>query len=504
MIKIQVTYRAESRAVPVDPSRNLAMNLFVQGFFKGVPLCGGLGNCGKCALIFSNSPPKPSPKDLEYFSPEKLQAGWRLGCSHYPAKNQEVKVPENEAAFDFVWSSSGKPVSLAIDIGTTSLKWAFVHNNFKISYGQTVNPQMGAGPDIMSRLSFARESPDNQNLLMNLLSRNLGTILDLGPVPDDRICVAGNPAMIHLLLGRDISGLSVSPYFLDYFGGSSEQLGRQIKKAFIPPLWSPFIGADISAGLFWILEKQKPDFPFLLADFGTNGELVLALSRDKYLATSIALGPALEGVGLRFGSPFQRGVASRFILDRQGVKTPDSWRTGKVSGSGYISLLALLLRLKLISVSGHFLPAQTPIARKIEEKIEAGRLNLTDGFYLEAHDIEEILKVKAAFTLALSFLCAQADLPVEKLQTIFIAGALGEHSNSSDLETLGFFPSGFSHKCQVLGNTSLKGAILLAADNSKRRKIVEQAQFIQPVNLSSNQEYISSRFAGHMAFEYPH
>lgn len=504
MIKTQVTCCGKSHSVQVDPSMSLARNLFVQGFFRGVPLCGGLGSCGHCELKFSDNPPTPSSKDLEYFSSEKLKAGWRLGCSHYPVINQAVQVPDNITGLDFAWASSDKPVSLAIDIGTTALKWAFVHNNAQMSFGQTINPQMGAGPDIMSRLSFGREDPDNQNLLMNLLSRDVGSILDFGPVPDGRICITGNPAMIHLLLGRDISGLAVSPYFLDYSGGSSEQVGRHSQMVFIPPLWSPFVGADVSAGLFWILEKLKPDFPFLLADFGTNGELVLALSPDKYLATSVALGPALEGVGLRFGSPFQPGVAPKFILDSQGLKTPDIWHTGKVSGSGYISLLANLLSLKLISASGHFLRGQTPIARKIEEKIENGRLNLTDSFYLDANDIEEILKVKAAFTLALSFLCAQADLPVEKLQKVFIAGALGEHSAADDLETLGFFPPGSANKCQVLGNTSLKGAILLAADSSIRQKSIEQAEFIQPLNLSSHQDYISSRFAGHMVFEYPH
>ncbi len=503
MIKIQVNYRGKSHNVQVDPLLNLARNLFVQGFFKDVPLCGGLGICGNCEILCSVNPPQPSSKDLEYFSLKKLQFGWRLACSHYPVRNQHVKIPDHKMPPDLIQTSTDRAFCLGIDIGTTALKWAFVRDNARISYGRAINPQMGAGPDIMSRLSFAREDPDHQDLLKNLLRDDIRSILDLGPVPDDQVCITGNPTMIHFLLGRDISGLAVSPYSLDYAGGSSEQVEGYSNKVFIPPLWSPFAGADISAGLFWILEKIQPPYPFLLADFGTNGELVLALSPDKYLVTSIALGPALEGVGLRFGSPFQHGVASGFILDSQGFKTTDAWQTARVSGSGYISLLAHLLRLKLISVSGHFLPGRTPLARKIQEKIKNGRLNLTDSFYLEARDIEEILKVKAAFTLALSFLCAQADLTVEKLKTIFIAGALGEHSSSGDLETLGFLPPGFSHKCQVLGNTSLKGAILLACDNSKRPNILKQAEFVQAVNLSSNQEYISSRFAGHMVFEYP-
>ncbi len=463
-----------------------------------------MGTCGQCAVLFHGNSPRPSKKDCSCFTPRQLAQGLRLGCSHYPEPDQSLEIVSKQQQACFAWAGQEAPLCLGIDIGTTSVKWGFEHHKGLISQGLAINPQMGAGPDIMSRLSFAGENSANFMLLGRLLREELDSILDLSRVPEGRICVTGNPAMLHFLLGRDIAGLSVSPYSLDYSGGVSEYLGQRQVRAFIPSLWSPFVGADISAGLCWLLQEIKPAYPFLFADFGTNGELVLALSPDKYLTASVALGPALEGVGLRFGSPDREGVASGFVLSSRGIEPSGPWHGGKVSGSGYISLLAHLIRLKLISVSGLFSDqGLSPIARRISSNFKDGRLSIGGFFYLDGRDIESFLKVKAAFTLGLSFLCAQGGLSPDKLKAIHIAGALGQHSNLSDLETLGFFPPGSSQKSLVVGNTSLKGAVLLARDNNQRQVNINLARLVESINLGAQQEYLLSRFARHMTFEYP-
>ena len=504
MLRIQITHNGKFGTMDADPSKTLAQNLFVRGFIRHAPLCSGLGTCGQCAALFHGDPPVPSSKDMAFFTTEELARGLRLGCSHYPQEGQSLELTQAEEPAWFEWAGRENPVCLGIDMGTTSLKWGFLHPEGRMSLGQTVNPQMGAGPDIMSRLSFAREDSDNYKLLSRLLTREVQSILDLGPVPEKRVCVSGNPAMLYFLLSRDISGLSVSPYVLEYVGGVWEDLGRKPVKAFVPSLWSPFVGADISAGLSWILEEIRPAYPFLLADFGTNGELVLALSPERYLATSVALGPALEGIGLRWGSPYREGVASRFLLGSRGIEPGESWHTGRISGSGYISLLGHLIRLRLISAQGHFTyESSSPIARKIVENVKNGRLYLDRNLYMDGQDIEEILKVKAAFTLGLSFLCSRGGVLPDELSAIYIAGALGEHSNLIDLETLGFFPPGSSHKSRVVGNTSLKGAILLAGDNDKIQENIGLARFVESVNLGFSQDYISRQFARHMLFKYP-
>jgi len=100
-------------------------------------------------------------------------------------------------------------------------------------------------------------------------------------------------------------------------------------------------------------------------------------------------------------------------------------------------------------------------------------------------------------------LCSRGGVLPDELRAIYIAGALGEHSNLIDLETLGFFPPGSSHKSRVVGNTSLKGAILLAGDNDKIQENIGLARFVGSVNLGFSQDYISRQFARHMLFKYP-
>ena len=503
MLESRVIYQHSTSTLLVDPSRTLAWNLFMNGFSAGIPLCAGLGKCGKCALVFHDNAPIPSEKDYDYFSRADLDIGWRLGCSHYPQSGQTYEIPEAESFSEFFWSSKTRPEGLGIDIGTTFIKWGVKHECGQVSSGQAMNPQMGAGPDIMSRLSFACENSQNFRFIQRLVTEKTVSILSQAGIKTGHVCITGNPAMIYLLLGRDVSGLAVSPYVLEYSGGKFETVGSNGFAAFIPKLWSPFAGGDLSAGLDWILTEENPAYPFLLADFGTNGELVLGLSPHKYLVTSVALGPALEGIGLRFGSPFRQGTAAGFILNSQGIEAEGRWDTGRVSGSGYISLVGHLIRLKLLTVAGHFAPGKTPVAKRIQQNIRDGRMYLGKSFYIDGRDIEEILKVKAAFSVAFCFLCTRAGISPDELRTIYIAGALGEHANIKDLETLGFFPPGSSNKCCVVGNSALKGAVMLAGDESRQKQNILRARLVEPLNLGIDMDRFSKMFALHMQFNFP-
>ncbi|MFN2267067.1 MAG: ASKHA domain-containing protein [Desulfonatronovibrio sp.] len=392
---------------------------------------------------------------------------------------------------------------MGIDIGTTSIKWSFKHSDSSLSYGQTFNPQMGAGPEVMSRLSFAALSTQNQDLLHKVLLSEVLNIINLQTDFSSNICITGNPAMIYFLLRKNLAGISVAPYSLEYTGGRHEALESYDSEVYVPSLFSPFVGADASAGLTYILEAYQPDFPFLFADFGTNGEIVLGISPDKFLCTSIALGPALEGIGLRHGSPYKKGVASRFSPTSSGIEAIGSWTTDKISGSGYISLLANLIRLKNISSGGHFKEGNSPLAFKIFSEINDKGLRIKKNLYLHPRDIEEILKVKAAFTLGVSFLCHKGSITHDMIKSIYIGGALGEHTSLDDLETLGFFPPGSANKSEVVGNTSLKGALLMAESPSSREHNKNLAFMVKSLNLAANNEYMAESFIRHMVFEYP-
>ncbi|MDE7370799.1 MAG: ATP-binding protein, partial [Desulfovibrio sp.] len=91
------------------------------------------------------------------------------------------------------------------------------------------------------------------------------------------------------------------------------------------------------------------------------------------------------------------------------------------------------------------------------------RLPLPLGLWLSAADVELLLKVKAAFAVALEAVCAAAGVAPVRLQKLALAGALGEHVRLADLKDLGFAPGVPLGHMAAVGNTALSGACLLAA-----------------------------------------
>jgi len=230
--------------------------------------------------------------------------------------------------------------------------------------------------------------------------------------------------------------------------------------------------------------------PYLLADLGTNGEFALALSPEEYLLASVPMGPALEGVGLRHGRTAGPGAVRAFALTPMGLKAehidrpPLPGEDAGITGVGYLSLAAALLRAGALDETGRFVVPATPLGRRVvagltttglamaglatgatadgrQEAPGEAVLPLGGGLTLPASDVEELVKVKAAFNLALSRLLAESGLPAGALAAVYLAGAMGEHVDARDLATLGFLPDVLTGRLIRAGNTSLAGAALL-------------------------------------------
>jgi len=223
-------------------------------------------------------------------------------------------------------------------------------------------------------------------------------------------------------------------------------------------------------------EAGPPRYPFLLADLGTNGEFVLALSPTEHLLASVPMGPALEGVGLRHGRTAAPGAVRAFALTPAGLKPeyierpPLTGADGKsedpgITGVGYLSLVAALRRAGVLDDSARFVVPATPLGKRIASGLGLVQgepvLDLGSGLALPATDVEELVKVKAAFNLALSRLLAESGLAASALTAVYLAGAMGEHVDARDLATLGFLPEVLAARLVRAGNTSLEGAGLL-------------------------------------------
>ncbi len=505
--------------------RSLAHVLWLSGKVPPAPLCSGLGMCARCRIRFISTAPECVEKEKELLSEEELSAGWRLACRHTIdslEKNIEVFLPEGRGLSIEARKMSDDATSeaacvLAVDLGTTSLCWQAVSCDAAtvrvVAEGQCLNPQMGTGADVVSRLALALDAEDAARLATLVHDALREIVKELPPIKE--ICLAANTAMTSIFLGKDIHSLAAAPYALPTAGHNVEHI-EGLPACYIPPQLAPFVGGDVSAGM-WALLEQKPSFPFLLADLGTNGEFVLALDAHKAFVTSVPLGPAIEGIGLRFGAMAHgSGVVHTVRLAPQGLTphTFDDAPPRALCGTGYISLIHCLLRAGVLQENGSFYKdddGQSPLSplgkkllRALHDCPDGRRFMLWSAqsdIFLSPRDIEEVLKVKAAFSLAIEELLYAAHMSHADVAHMYLAGAMGSHVNIADLEGLGFVPAGMGARIKCVGNSALAGARALACSKDARRMLHAWSQGCTLVQLAEDTLF-EQKFLTHMTFSY--
>lgn len=525
--------------ISARPGDDLARAIWLSGALPPRPLCLGLSRCGRCRVRYRRDAPPPLPEEDAVFSPPELADGWRLSCRHgVPAKDGaggplELEVPaEAFAPADagvsppVVAPSDAGPVVLGVDLGTTSLQWRALALPSRenggdaragrvLAGGCQLNPQAGAGADVMSRLAFARHADGLATLsgLARAAVRRIADGLERRGLPPVRICVAANTAMTDIFLGRDVTGLCAAPYRRSHAGGCLTELPG-LAPVLIPPLPGPFVGGDLSAGLAAMLAAGMPR-PFVLADLGTNGELALLTAEERLFLASVPLGPALEGIGPECGSMAAPGVVTEFRLGPEGprpVLFEEQGRGGAcggahaagISATGYLSLLVLLRRLGLLDAAGHFteagahaFPLARALGRHIERSPSGARLRLPLGLWLSAGDVELLLKVKAAFAVALEAVCAAGGVAPAAVRRLALAGALGGHARPADLKELGFAPGVPEGRMAAVGNAALEGACLLAARPERLEPLASLCDRAVVLELTEDPAF-QQTYLGHM------
>ena len=503
----------------------LAECVYLSGLFAPPALCSGIGHCGLCRVRFLSDPPPAHESEIDALSHHDIDAGWRLACRHAPIAGAHIIVPGLPVPnVQDISSVPGAELQegafgLAVDLGTTSVHWRLVPLGGTaipadgVFGGSMVNPQMGAGSEVISRLAYA-EREGGTRVLRDLVTRALAFVVreyaEKGYAVT-QACVAANPAMTSILLGLDTTCLARAPYSLP-FGGNVTKSVEGVPPVYIPPLISPFVGSDISAGYAMLAlgpDGPLPEFPFLLADLGTNGECILALSPSEALAVSLPMGPALEGVNLTFGSMAVPGAVTEYTLTPYGIEPVVMGGTAPtgITATGYLSLLRILRASGVVGEDGLFTrdAAGSRLIRAAGEEL-AGMgpgIRLPGKMVLYASDVEEILKVKAAFTLAVSRLLRTASLPASRLNRIFLAGAMGTNVSLAALSGLGFFPTGIvsGNKVVPVGNTSLAGAALFLRNYTVRDTCAIWAESVTTLNIASDSTF-GEEFARHMAFSW--
>jgi uncharacterized 2Fe-2S/4Fe-4S cluster protein (DUF4445 family) len=419
---------------------------------------------------------------------------------HVPYGHLPLWSPRNAEARQPV--AGGPPLGAAIDVGTTTVAVLVVDLATGRVLGRAAgfNRQMHLGDDVLTRINLCLSDASLVGRLQEaIVNETISPLLDealrdAGESRDQLMCVAcaGNTTMLHLLAGVDPSPMGLAPFtpaFVDHRVVSLGELDfrwpRQNHAAFgghggpsvhLLPGAAAYIGADLAAGVVATGMLYRDDI-CLLVDIGTNGEIILKHG-DRLLGCATAAGPAFEGGGLTDGIRAGRGAIShvRFDTDPFAVHCSvigDDTPIG-LCGSAYIDLLAQGLRTGLLSTTGRLQPEtvgdiEPHLAGPGDCHGRGVRLAWAKGhkaIVLCESDVARLLQAKAAIAAGILTLLDRQGLKPADVNTLFLAGGFGMHVDIGHALLCGLLPGFNPSQIQLVGNTSLAGAVMALLDRT--------------------------------------
>ena len=390
----------------------------------------------------------------------------------------------------------------AVDLGTTNISLSVfnVENGSLIGESSALNPQTAYGGDVITRISHCRQDQHELSRLQDLAVEKIGAMLDEA-LGSDRLrdqvylmTVAGNTTMLHLLAGVYPLSLALAPFrpiFLESLEVRGDELPFPLNprgRGILLPGISAYIGADIVAGLAAIDYRSRKGIT-LFVDIGTNGEIVLIEGPDRMMATSSAVGPALEGMNISCGCRAVPGAVDSFRLDKDlapDFSTIDEIPPKGICGSGLIDLTAALLAAGLITRMGAFDPNAD---ERLRSRMSGDCYYLADGVFLSQKDVRQVQLAKAALSTGILTLLKEAGRSVSELDEIVIAGSFGYHLTAENLKKLGMLPYDYEGPITFAGNTSLSGAALALLNEEILREMQAIPEFVRVVDLASHPNF---------------
>jgi uncharacterized 2Fe-2S/4Fe-4S cluster protein (DUF4445 family) len=472
--------------------------------------CGGAGRCGRCRVrVAEGRMLRPATaEEMRLFGSDDLAAGWRLACLAEFAEDGEVGVRGEARAFFYpepaeAGAPAGSPLCAAVDIGTTTIVCALAETASGRIVGRAAaaNPQRGYGSDVVTRIEHAVRSPADRTEMRRIVRARAGEMLAgllwaAGAAKPERIHICGNPTMLHLWEGADLSGLSRMPFRPDFLESRPTEVelpGGSALPARLLPGISAFIGADISAGILACGLHEPKDRAELLIDIGTNGEIVLAAG-GRLRATATAAGPAFEGVAVSCGMPAVAGAVDRVALvgGRVTFSTLGSLPPAGFCGSGLLDLLACLRRSGRMDGSG-LLAASGAEGERSYALPSDPPLRITQA------DVRQLQLAKGAIAAGIRALCRSAGVPLADVARVHLAGAFGSSLSAESALAVGLVPAELAGRIGAAGNTALAGALRTARKPELLETLSALCRSVTVLDLSREPGFEDS-FAQGMGF----
>ncbi|MDD2478665.1 MAG: ASKHA domain-containing protein [Victivallaceae bacterium] len=421
-------------------------NEILSSLISGLDLrCGGRGTCGRCRVLLLsglwdvNGVKVEAPAEALACRTRLLSETGEVETADTPSGLQEdIRFSE--------WASGPLPVSsepvIAIDIGTTTIAAAKIHNGEIVHKVGCYNSQSRFGDNVITRINYGATAPGNLNELQKAVVNSINELLSLLDVSDiTRIAVSGNTVMSCILHKVDPSSIGVMPFTPScrkFPVCNAQELGINVDVPLLTmPSISGYVGGDITAG--WHETGLKPGE--MLVDIGTNCE-ILFNTPDGVFCTAAAAGPAFEGAGIYCGSRAVPGAVDHWYGDGEFSVIGNIAPTG-ICGSAMIDFLAVARRNGLLNEFGRIQP-------------KADSFAIVPGINIHEWEIEQLLKAKAAVYAGIKTLSAHCGVEIKK---ICLAGTFARHIDLANAIAINMLP-----ECEYLavGNTSLAGAVRLA------------------------------------------
>ena len=387
-------------------------------------------------------------------------------------KYNPYTVEEETILHRFAPEKEEEGYGVAFDLGTTTLVASLVNlqDGQELRRVTSLNPQRKYGQDVLSRITYVqRNGAQGSQVLQTELRREMDRMLrELKVEQVERIAIAGNCVMLHLLLGEDVTGFGMVPYKPVFLKSQIREM-EQVNVYCLPSI-SAFVGSDITAGIV----AQKLPKNSLYLDIGTNGEMVLRTA-NGYYSCSCAVGPALEGMNISCGMTATEGAIDNvwFSDGKVGFHVLNSGRPKGLCGSGILTAVQAFLQGAIITRDGAF-------------KGDREVFELCEDIVISQQDIRQVQLAKGAILSGIICLLRYAGVCMEEIEVVYIAGQFGQHISEEVFTNIGILPNEAKGKLRYVGNGALAGAhkALLSEQFCKEAEMLcEQVAYVELADM---------------------